>query len=232
MTEEQGERDSDEELELHNENVTSWLNAYLSHESSINNFLENISELYTYEGKEARGKLRKFALESPYSDAFLALQYATFEDEDFFDDVRTAKGEAVEQKFREIGEKYGELEEEFNSIYHEKYFDYMNVIDDQKSRISSMIGGDTPVISVRNFSGKTLVYEMRAPPYSILNHAASTIATIKDEIASLPDSTTLDIDFTDDLEEELQHIEGHIEELREQIDELEIDTEDDNGEEE
>lgn len=203
-----------------------WVEPYLENEKGIKEFLDTLIELKQYDSKEARKRLRNFASDIKKRQALVAVYFSLFDQEDFFADVEDDMGEEIEEKLRQLGQDYATLKSEIGAVYGEEFYKLWNPLGSFESRISNITYNGDPLISLTGYSGDTPVLSTTAYPSSLLNNSASILNNVTRTLENREDSPTVTEQELEDIIEERDHIQRHLEELNDLINDLEEENRD------
>lgn len=199
--------------------VKKWIDPFLEAEEEIRALLSNVSNI-KYDGNKCREMLRSFAKDSKHRKGFVAAYFAVLQQEDFLEDVEMGYNEEVRSRLEKLGEEYSHLESELGAVYGETYYGQLNPLYSFDSEIQQLGPNNNPLITLWAYSGDTLVFKLRGPPSSLLNTSAGLIHNVDQRLDADDDQYwDLSNDEVGDVLDELDHIEKHIRELRESLEE-------------
>lgn len=209
------------ESEEHTPDIDEWVEPIVEEEESIRLFLSELEQSYIEGSKDGRRKLRNFAEQSYYHEAFRGIYFAVSNDDEFFEDVEESKGESVANRIRDLGEDFSNLENEFSNVYYEQYFGHKNPVDGYQTAIKQINPHTGPIITVKQFSAQTQLLEKAGPPSSLLNNVATSLAAVVSELNGFSEVPKVTESEFENVEHEYEHIESHMEELSEVIETIE-----------
>ncbi|WP_135826465.1 hypothetical protein [Halorussus ruber] len=197
-----------------------WVDPIIENEESIREFLDEIQQLYLYDANQARSRLRSFAQESRFKDAFIGIYMALISQEGFFQDVSENYGEGVEEKIKSFSQEYSSLEDEFKKVYSESYYPYYNRLNNYDSSVDQRTHEGNPVVTFTAYSGNTPVLKTQELPSGLLNFSAVVVNHVRKRIENRHSSVTITEEEAEALANESQHIQRHLDDLNELLDEL------------
>lgn len=214
--------DSDDQSSLQHseETLENWVNPLIDRKEAVNSLLQDVSEASFGKGDEAREKLKDFATESLHRDAFSGLHFTLQASDAFFEDVEELKGEDSAQYLKQLSNEYSHLQSLVEVIYNEIYYGYVNPIDNHDTEIKMIDPTSGPVITLRCYSGETLMSKQSRPPSGLLNHSASILGSVNSQIENFDDYDSFTEDELENISDEIEHASNHIDELRQTLDEI------------
>ncbi len=212
------------EEEVDNENVDNWVENYIENRDSVLSTLDKIDELRIRDPEGAREVARSFAESGKYEDSFLCVYFAILGLDRFFEDVKIAfddRSEELIEEFSQISEDYATIENEMRVVYKEVYNGVNNPVTDQDSEVELLQGDDEiPLIQFTSYSGNKPILETTDRLERHLYHVASMLNYVTNSASGRFEVYESREDYLEELVKQTNHVERHLNELKEEIDEL------------
>lgn len=205
--------------------AAEWAEKFYENKDDVHRLLDKVAEERLHDPKSAKQKLSSLITEfKSGEDMFLVLYFTIVqEDDDFMSDLDDNVEDAVYEEVVSTANEYERLTNEIDIVYCENFLHLNNPIKTVDAEISSISNSGTPLIKVAGYSGEMKLFE--STDY-LINHVR-TSAEILNEAVKSAEGYSEKYSQTEelaDLASEPSHIETHVEELRDLIDDADPDA--------